>query len=144
VLTGTIVPLEFICYAGARIEIGDHTYFNYGGSITAYESVSIGRHCHLGHYVLILDNSEHDPAEHATAPKSKPVVIEDHVWIGSRVVILPGVRVGHHSTIGAGSVVTKSVPPGSVVVGNPARIVRSVLDVTAASDRVVSIAAIPR
>jgi acetyltransferase-like isoleucine patch superfamily enzyme len=129
-LTGRIVPLEFLAYEGARIAIGDHTYINYGTSISAYASVSIGQHCHLGHYTLILDNNEHDSRIHRLLPESKPVVIEDHVWIGSRVTILPGVRIGQHTSVGAGSVVTKSIPPHSVAVGNPARVVRSLLERT--------------
>ncbi len=55
----------------------------------------------------------------------RPVVIEDDVWIGTRAIILPGVRVGAGSIIGAGAVVTKSVPPYSIVAGNPARVVKS-------------------
>jgi acetyltransferase-like isoleucine patch superfamily enzyme len=46
------------------------------------------------------------------------------VWIGSRVIILPGISIGHHSVIGAGSVVTKDVPANCLMVGNPARVVR--------------------
>lgn len=55
----------------------------------------------------------------------KPVVIEDDVWIGSRVIILPGVTIGKGSVIGASAVVSKSVPPYSVVAGNPAKIVKT-------------------
>src|ERR1022692_3366992 len=54
-----------------------------------------------------------------------PVIIADDVWIGARAIILPGVTVGSGSIIGAGAVVSKDVPPGAVVVGNPARIVRN-------------------
>jgi acetyltransferase-like isoleucine patch superfamily enzyme len=57
-------------------------------------------------------------------PPPAPVIIEDHVWIGSRAIILPGVVVGHHSVIGAGSVVAKDVPANCLAVGSPARIVR--------------------
>lgn len=57
--------------------------------------------------------------------EEKSVVIEDDVWIGSRVTILPGVRIGKGSIIGASAVVTKSCPPYSVVAGNPATIVKS-------------------
>lgn len=55
----------------------------------------------------------------------RPIVIEDDVWIGARVIILPGVRVGRGSVIGAGSVVTRDVEPYSIVAGNPARLIRS-------------------
>ena len=125
-LIGTVVPVEFVSHKGARITIGDHTFINYGSSISSHELVTIGRHCLLGHYTFILDNDEHDLKQHNVTPPSAPVVIEDHVWIGSRVLILPGVRIGHHSVIGAGSVVTKDVPPHCLAVGNPARLVRSV------------------
>ena len=54
----------------------------------------------------------------------KPVIIEDDVWVGANVVILPGVTIGCHSVVGAGSVVTKDIPPYSVVVGNPGKVVK--------------------
>jgi acetyltransferase-like isoleucine patch superfamily enzyme len=53
-----------------------------------------------------------------------PVVIEDDVWLGANVMVLPGVRIGEGAVVGAGSVVTKSIPPMTVAVGNPARVVR--------------------
>jgi acetyltransferase-like isoleucine patch superfamily enzyme len=124
-LIGNIVPVEFIAHGDARIVIGDHTFINYGSSISAHELVTIGCHCLLGHYCLIIDNNEHDIRQHLVLPPSKPVVIEDHVWVGSRVLILPGVRIGHHAVIGGGSVVTSDIPPHCVAAGNPARIVRS-------------------
>lgn len=57
---------------------------------------------------------------------SFPVHIEDHVWIGSNVVILPGVTIGKNSVIGAGSVVTRDIPPDVVAVGNPCRVLRPI------------------
>lgn len=58
-----------------------------------------------------------------------PVYIDDDVWIGARVIILPGITIGKGSILGAGSVVTKDVPPFSIVAGNPARIIRNRLEV---------------
>lgn len=123
-LMGDIVPLEFICYKGARISIGDHTFINYGSSISAYKQVKIGRHCLLGHHLLIVDRNEHGVDQREVVPPPAQVIIEDHVWIGSYVVVLPGVFIGHHSVIGAGSVVTKDIPANCLAVGNPARVVR--------------------
>jgi acetyltransferase-like isoleucine patch superfamily enzyme len=123
-LTGDIVPLEFVSYKGARISIGDHTFINYGSSISAYKQVEIGRHCLLGHHTLIVDRNEHGVDQREVVPPPARVIIEDHVWIGSRVVVLPGVFIGHHSVIGAGSVVTKDIPANCLAVGNPARVVR--------------------
>jgi maltose O-acetyltransferase len=87
--------------------IGDHTFINYGASITAYREVRIGRHCLLGHHLRIIDRNEHGIEQRETPPPAAPVVIEDHAWIGSHVIILPGVRIGRNSAVGAGSVVTK-------------------------------------
>jgi maltose O-acetyltransferase len=119
-----MAPIEFVTHKGARIAIGDHTFINYGTSISAYEQGKIGRHCLLGHYTLVLDRNEHGVEQREVAPPPAQVIIEDHVWIGSRVIILPGVCVGHHSVVGAGSVVTKDIPADSLAVGNPARVVR--------------------
>jgi len=123
-LCGTVVPIELATYASGRIEIGNHTFINYGSSIAARVSVKIGSYCHFGHYTFVMDNDQHDVIRHWELPKSEPVVIEDYVWIGSKAVILPGVRIGSHAVIGAGSIVTKDVPPRSVVAGNPARVLR--------------------
>ena len=123
-LVGNIAPLEFISHQGADLVVGDHTFINYGSSISAHKLVRIGRHCLLGHYTFILDNNHHDLRDHHVLPPSAPVIIDDHVWIGSKVIILPGVHIGRHSAIGAGSVVTKNIPPYSLAVGNPARVIR--------------------
>jgi maltose O-acetyltransferase len=127
-LNGTVVPIELVTYASGRIEIGNHTFINYGSSIAARESVKIGSHCLLGHYTFVMDNDQHDVVKHMDLPKSEPVIIEDHVWIGSKATILPGVRIGSHSAIGAGSIVTRDIPPCCVAAGNPARILRHLTD----------------
>jgi acetyltransferase-like isoleucine patch superfamily enzyme len=136
-LIGNVVPIEFVSHKGACITIGDHTFINYGSSISAHQLVTIGRHCLLGHYTFILDNNEHDLHQHRMLPPSDPVVIEDHVWIGSRVCILPGVRIGHHCAIGAGSIVTADIPPHCLAAGNPARVVRSIEPGDAASPSLI-------
>jgi maltose O-acetyltransferase len=123
-LVGDVVPIELFAHPGARISIGDHTFINYGTSISAYKHVEIGSHCLVGHYTLIVDRNEHGVEQRELAPAPAAVIIEDHVWIGSRAIILPGISIGHHSVIGAGSVVTKDVAANCLVVGNPARVVR--------------------
>jgi acetyltransferase-like isoleucine patch superfamily enzyme len=128
-IVGTIVPVELGTYERGRIEIGERTFINYGTSITAHESVKIGAHCFIGHYTFIMDNDQHDVVTHWVLPPSAPVVIEDNVWIGSKVVILPGVRIGHSSAIGAGSIVTSDIPPRCVAAGNPARVLRHLTEV---------------
>lgn len=123
-LTGSVVPLEFIAHEGAHLVIGNHTFINYGSSISAHQRVEIGDHCLIGHYALILDNDQHDLTKHDVLPPSAPVIIEDHVWIGSKVTILPGVHIGRYSAIGAGSVVTRDIPSHCLAVGSPARVIR--------------------
>jgi acetyltransferase-like isoleucine patch superfamily enzyme len=123
-LCGTIVPIEFNTYSNGRIEIGSRTFINYGSSVAARDFIEIGSHCHLGHYTFIMDNNQHDTVVHTALPPSKPIVIEDDVWIGSHVVILPGVRIGKNAVIGAGSIVTRDIPPRCVAAGNPARVIR--------------------
>ena len=123
-LNGTVVPVELVTYASGRIEIGNHTFINYGSSIAARASVKIGHYCHLGHYTFVMDNDQHGVVRRMELPQSDPVIIEDHVWIGSKAVILPGVRIGSRAVIGAGSIVTKDIPPRCVAAGNPARVLR--------------------
>jgi maltose O-acetyltransferase len=79
-LNGTVVPIELVTYASGRIEIGNHTFINYGSSIAARASVKIGSHCHLGHYLFVLDNNQHDVVRHWELPPSHPAIIEDNVW----------------------------------------------------------------
>jgi acetyltransferase-like isoleucine patch superfamily enzyme len=71
-----------------------------------------------------MDRNEHGVEEREVAPPPAQVIIEDHVWIGSRAIILPGVHIGHHSVVGAGSVVTKDISANCLAVGVPARVVR--------------------
>lgn len=123
-LLGTVVPIELIAHEGARIEVGEKSIINYGTSISAHQQISIGNRCKIGHYVFIMDNDQHDVIERTRTPPSRPVVVEDDVWIASHAIILPGVRIGRNAIVGAGSVVTRDVPPDTVVAGNPAKHVR--------------------
>jgi acetyltransferase-like isoleucine patch superfamily enzyme len=129
ILTGTVVPIEMATYNSGRIEIGQYTFINYGSSIAARSSVKIGSYCHLGHYTFVMDNGQHDVIRHSDLPPSEPVVVEDHVWIGSKVTILPGVRIGSRAVVGAGSIVTKDIPPRCVAAGNPARVLRHLTEI---------------
>ena len=111
-----------------RVEIGD--FSGVGRNSLLQGGVKLGKHVMMGPEVLIYTQN-HDfsrtdiPMDQQGWSEEKPVVIEDDVWIGSRVTILPGVTIGKGSVIGASAVVTKSVPPYSVVAGNPAIVVKS-------------------
>lgn len=103
-----------------------------GGSVVCEERITIGDNVWVGANSTILDTDFHPlvPAERLARPldgATAPVVIEDNVFIGMNALVLKGVTLGAGCVVGAGSVVTRDVPAGAVVVGNPARVVR-VLD----------------
>lgn len=124
-LYSTLATLELVVRPGARMSIGARSLINFGTSVVAYESVSIGEDCHIGPHCMIMDNSFHemDPDRRLEVPPSKPVVIEDNVWLGARVIVTPGVTIGRDAVIGAGSVVTADVAPRTFAAGVPARTV---------------------
>lgn len=126
-LVSTIATLELSVEPDATLEIGERTFVNYGCSIAATKLVSIGARCNIGTHVIIIDTDFHelDPERREHRPPSRPVVLEENVWIGARSIILRGVTIGAGSAVGAGSVVTCSIPPRSLAVGHPARVVRT-------------------
>jgi acetyltransferase-like isoleucine patch superfamily enzyme len=114
------------CGHAAQIVIGDDVGMS-GCTVSAASSIVIGNHVLLGSGCLITDSDAHpvDPEERRAGygGASRPIVIEDDVFVGARAIILKGVTIGKGSVVGAGAVVAKSVPPYSVVVGNPAKVV---------------------
>jgi maltose O-acetyltransferase len=122
----TLARSEFVAGSGATLEIGSRTLVNFGTSVVATGRVSIGAHCHIGPHCMIMDNPFHelDPDRRLEVPQPRPIVIEDNVWLGARVIVMPGVTIGRDSVVGAGGVVTKDVPPRTLVAGVPAREVR--------------------
>ena len=112
-------------FPGGRIEIGDRTFLNYGVDIASTTLVRIGSDCLLGAHVGILDNDFHDLRERWKVPAARPVRIGDRVWLGNRVIVLPGVTIGDDAVVGAGSVVVDDVPARGLAVGNPARVIRT-------------------
>ena len=124
---------------GQNVDIGNKVdFFNAGnseigsnsgvGAWSAIGTVKIGDYVMMGtHCLIISQNHRFDdcniPMCRQGFKKDQPVVIEDDVWIGSRVIILPGVVVGKGSVIGAGAVVTKNVKPYTIVGGNPAKVI---------------------
>ena len=127
-------------YAGETylpsLVIGENVCFNFRCHVGVINKVVIGNNVLIGSNVLITDHahgysdaSDIDIPPHKRTLYSKgPVVIEDNVWIGENVSILPNVRIGHNSVIGANSVVTKDLPPYSVAVGNPVKILKILKD----------------
>lgn len=121
---GVVIRPPFHCDYGFNITIGAGVFLNFNCVILDVVAVSIGDGTQIGPGVQILAaDHPRDPAERATGLEfGRPISIGRNVWIGGGAIILPGVRIGDDALIGAGSVVTRDVPAGATVVGNPARI----------------------
>ena len=104
---------------GWSIRIGDHSTVNRRCYLDGRRGIEIGNNVNVSPEVYIVTFT-HDPQSPTFACKGGPVVIEDHAWIGVRAVLLPGVRVGEGAVVGAGAVVTRDVPPYTIVGGVPA------------------------
>lgn len=121
----------FLCtwQAGAVLEIGENFAMT-GGTLCAAERITIGNNVAIGANSTVLDTDFHplDPETRRLSPQgaqTAPIKIEDDVFIGMNCLILKGVTIGECSIIGAGSVVTKSIPPQVIAAGNPARVLRA-------------------
>jgi maltose O-acetyltransferase len=122
----------------SSVEIGDRAEINNNVFIKSEgPGIAIGADALLGSRIVIYDSDFHD-LHRARRRGGKPamgrVELGENVFIGDRVVILKGVSIGAHSVIGAGSVVSTSIPSGVIAVGNPARVVRELADTDLPSD----------
>ena len=121
---------SFACINNAvgDVMIGDHTRIGLHNTIIG--PVSIGNHVNLaqGITVTALNHNFEDTEKRIDEQgvSTTPVVIDDDVWIGANAVILPGVHIGNHCVVAAGAVVTKDVPPHSLVGGVPAKIMKQI------------------
>ena len=113
---------------GSTLEIGDNTFVGHCANIRPGRLMRLGRDIRIGQFVSIIgDNHCFDRTDvpiYTQGVEGADVVIEDDVWIGAQVVVLPGVVIGRGSVVGAGAVVTKNIPEYSIAVGNPARVIR--------------------
>ena len=117
------------CYTdyGVNCFIGDDTFINHGAYLMDGAKITIGSHCFIGPNLGCYTATHALDVERRNAgiEKALPITIGDNCWLGGDVKILPGVTIGEGSVIGAGSVVTKDVPPHVVAVGNPCRVLRT-------------------
>jgi maltose O-acetyltransferase len=120
---GAAIRPPFHCDYGYNTRLGTDVFFNFNCVILDVVGVKIGDGTQIGPLVQLL-TADHprDPAERKSGAEfGRPIVIGRNVWIGGGAIILPGVTVGDDAVIGAGAVVTRNVPSGVTVVGNPAR-----------------------
>ena len=120
-----------------KIEIGDYSLLNNDSYILSNSHIKIGNRVLISWNVSIFDSNSHpidaeqrhahflDPDAQVTVA-TQPTIIEDDVWIGCNCIVLKGVTIGKKSIVSAGSVVTKNVPPNSIVAGNPAVVIKQI------------------
>lgn len=111
-------PVGIYSSPGSELVLGN-IFLNQGVGITCFSNVKIGDETIIGEMTEIMDSDWH--GIDGNPPKIKPIFIGKHVWIGFKCIILKGVTIGDYSIVGAGSVVTHSVPPNTIVAGNPAK-----------------------
>jgi acetyltransferase-like isoleucine patch superfamily enzyme len=122
-LRGTQARVELGAAAGASLTIGDRVFINGGATLVAKRSITIGDGARIGDFVAILDSDYH-PVDQVTPVRTAAVHIGVNVWLGRAAIVLPGVTIGDHAVIAAGSIVTADVPARVLVAGVPARPVR--------------------
>jgi maltose O-acetyltransferase len=127
---------------GQQIVVKDNCYFGNGDRLIVGDRSQLGQNSRLGGSVtlgddvvmgpdVIMMSTSHEftdselPINRQGSRAEQPIFIADDVWIGTRVIILPGVNIGRGSVVGAGSVVTKSFPEYSIIAGNPAKLIGS-------------------
>lgn len=117
----------FRCDYGTNIAVGERFFANFNFVVLDEAQVTIGDDCFIGPNVSIYTACHStDPIERNSRREwAKGVTIGNNCWIGGSTTILPGVTIGDNCTIGAGSVVVKDIPAGSVAVGNPCRVVKT-------------------
>lgn len=125
---GVVIEPPFRCDYGSPISIGDRTFVNYDCIMLDVAPIRIGAACQLATRVQLLTATHPvDPvARRIGWEYGQPITLGDNVWLGSGVIVCPGVTIGDETVVGAGSVVTHDLPGGVVAFGAPARVQRSI------------------
>lgn len=112
---------DIIIFEGAHLTLGNNSFINSDCKIRCHKSITIGEDCAISHDFMVMDSNAHSlNGDRCT----KPVVIGNHVWIGTRVTVLSGVTIGDGAVIAANAVVTEDVPTGALVGGVPAKVIK--------------------
>lgn len=124
--TNAWIEPPFYCCYGTNISIGEYTYINMNCSFVDDGKIDIGKAVMFGPGVVIATVGHPIKPDMRKYMYTDAVHIEDNCWIGANVTICPGVTIGENTVIGAGSVVTKSIPANVVAGGNPCKIMREI------------------
>jgi maltose O-acetyltransferase len=124
-----LIQAPFYCDYGSNIHLGQRVYFNFNCVVLDVCEVRIGEFSMFGPAVQIYTATHPlNAAQRRREEFAKPIVIGSDCWVGGGAIILPGVKIGDKSVIGAGSVVTRDVPAGVVAAGNPCRVLREITE----------------
>lgn len=113
---------DIIVFKNGTLVLGSG-YCNINVKIRCKESIKIGKNVAISHDVIIMDSDFHELGTEGYE-MTKPIIIGNYVWIGTRVTILKGVNIGDGAIVAAGSVVTKDIPPNCIAAGVPARVIK--------------------
>jgi maltose O-acetyltransferase len=124
---GVTIRPPFRCEYGTRVTIGAGTFANYDLLMLDVAPITISAACQIATRVQLLTATHPiDPeARRAGWEYGRPITLGDNVWLGGGVIVCPGVTIGENAVVGAGAVVVRDVPPNTLAVGNPARVIRS-------------------
>lgn len=123
-----LIP-PFFTASGAEIRVGRNVFINQNCTFYDLGGLDIADDVMIGPNVSIITTSHPlDPSQRRAVTIGKPIVIERNVWIAAGATIIGGVTIGENAVVAAGAVVTKNVPPNTLVAGNPARVIRSIGD----------------
>lgn len=124
---GFLLIPPFYATGGVDTTVGRNVFVNQNCTFYDLGGLDIGDDVMIGPNVSIITSGHPvEPSERRALVVAKPIAIERNVWIGAGAIIIGGVRVGENSVVAAGSVVTRDVPPNTLVGGNPARVIRSI------------------
>ena len=123
-----VIRPPFHCDYGSHIAIGDGTFVNFGCVMLDVAPIRIGAACQIATGVHVVTATHPvDPEPRRLGWESaEPIVLGDNVWLGSAVVVCPGVTIGDDTVVGAGAVVTRDLPAGVVAAGVPAKVLREI------------------
>jgi len=124
---GFLLIPPFFTTGGTDISVGRNVFINQNCTFYDLGGLDIADDVMIGPNVsLITSGHPIEPAQRRACVIAKPIVIERNVWIAAGAIVIGGVTIGENSVVAAGSVVTRDVPPNSLVGGNPARVIRSI------------------
>jgi len=120
-----VAPVRIEVAQGAQVTLADRVFLNTGAQLISHAAIEIGPNCRIGPDCVLCDTNYH-PVHEGDVVRVAPIRLGRNVWLGRGVIVLPGVTIGDHAVVAAGSVVAADVPASQVWRGNPATFVKAV------------------